>query len=336
MEKKKLILISPHDVFPPRDGGERRVYLLTRELTKSRNVIFVGPYLENRKQVDIPLDVVEAFPNKAKYKTLNIGLMMTIRKILRQNPEAEIRLEFPWQGINLLLLGRRFIIDEHNVEFLRFKRVGSWIWVFVYIYEFVLCHLASKVICVSRTDKDYFVKYFRLNPDKIEVVENPVDTTIFFQDAGNVKKIRQELGIKDNERFVLFFGQLDNRPAIEALEIIINKIVPGLERSGMNYKLVICGKGDGKGLLRKFTHSNVIFRGFVERIQDYINASDVIIVPLLSGSGTRMKILESLACGKRVVSTTIGAEGLEKNTLLEIEDDWDRFVEKLKGSVDAI
>ncbi len=326
---KKMILISPHDVFPPRDGGERRIYLLTRELAKSYSVIFVGPYLANRKHVDIPLDIVEVFPNRAKYKTLNIGLMMAIRKIMRQNPGAEIRLEFPWQGINLLLLGRRFIMDEHNVEFLRFRRVGSWIWVLVYIYEFLLCHFSRKVICVSRTDKDFFVKYFRLSPEKIEVVENPVDTTIFYPDAGNVKKVRQELGIKDNERSVLFFGQLDNRPAIEALEIIINEIVPGLERAGMNYKLVICGKGDGKGLLRKFTHRNVIFKGFVERIQDYINAADVIIVPLMSGSGTRMKILESLACGKRVVSTTIGAEGLEKNSLLEIEDDWDRFVERM-------
>jgi glycosyltransferase involved in cell wall biosynthesis len=189
--------------------------------------------------------------------------------------------------------------------------------------------MSRKVICVSRTDKDFFVKYFRLNPEQIEVVENPVDTTIFYPDAGNVKKIRQGLGLKDKERFVLFFGQLDNRPAIDALEIIINKIVPGLEKKELNYKLVICGKGDGKGLLRKFNHRNVIFKGFVERIQDYINASDVIIVPLKSGSGTRMKILESLACGKRVVSTTIGAEGLEKNRLLEIEDDWDRFVERI-------
>src|SRR4030065_917814 len=215
---KKMILISPHDVFPPRDGGERRIYLLTRELAKSYNVIFVGPHLENKKSVDIPINIVEAFPNKAKYKTFNINLIKTIKDLLRQNPDAEIRLEFPWQGINLLLLGRRFIIDEHNVEFLRFKRVGSWIWGFVYIYEFVLCHIARQVICVSRTDKDFFVKYFRLNPDKIEVVENPVDTTIFFPDAGNVKKIRRELGLKDNERFVLFFGHLDNRPAIEALE----------------------------------------------------------------------------------------------------------------------
>lgn len=329
MKKKKMILISPHDVFPPRDGGERRIYLLTRELAKSYNVIFVGPFLENKKSVDIPIDIVEVFPNKAKYKTFNIDLIKTIRNLLKQNPDAEIRLEFPWQGINLLFMGKRFILDEHNVEFLRFRRARSKIWFIVFIYEFIICHLSKKVICVSQTDKDYFIKYFKLDPHKIEVIENPVDASIFYPDSARNEKIRQELGLRDDEKFVLFFGQLDNHPAIEALKVIINNILPGLEKRKLNYKLVICGKGDGKGLLKSFTHEQLIFKGFVDRIQDYINASDIVIVPLMSGSGTRMKILESLACGKRIISTTIGAEGLEENKLLEIEDDWEKFVQRI-------
>ncbi len=324
-----MILISPHDVFPPKDGGERRIYLLTRELAKSYNVIFVGPFLENKKSVDIPINIVEVFPNKAKYKTFNVALIKTIRNLLKRNPDSEIRLEFPWQGINLLFLGKRFVLDEHNVEFLRFKRGGSKIWGIVYIYELLLCHLSKKIICVSQTDKDFFVKYFRLNPEKIEVIENPVDTSIFYPDSKNTKKIRKELGLKDNEKFILFFGHLDNHPSIEALDVIIHNILPGLEKRKLNYKLVFCGKGDGRGLLRSYSHKDVVFKGLVERIQDYINASDVVIVPLKSGSGTRMKILESLVCGKRVISTTIGAEGLKKNSLLEIEDDWARFVERI-------
>lgn len=327
--RKAMILISPHDVFPPKDGGDRRIYLLTKELAKTYDVTYVGPFLENRKSVDIPINVVEAFPNRAKYKIFNSNVIKVVRHLLRQNPEAEVRLEFPWQGINMPFIGRRFILDEHNVEFLRCKRMGSMIWVFVYVYEFIICHLSKRVICVSQTDKEFLVRYFKLPAEKIEVVENPVDTSIFFPDTKNVRKIRQELGLKENEKFILFFGQLDNRPAIEALEVITSKIVPALDKKQLKYKMVICGKGDGKGFLKKFSHINVIFKGFVERIQDYINASDVIIVPLRSGSGTRMKILESLACGKRVISTIIGAEGLKEDKLLEIEDDWDRFVERI-------
>lgn len=327
--KKRLILISPHDVFPPRDGGERRIYLLTRELAKSYHVIYVGPFLADKKSVDLPVDIVEVFPNKAICKTFNISLIKTIRNLMKQNPEAEIRLEFPWLGINLLFLGRRFILDEHNVEFLRFKRAGFKKWVIVYIYEFIICHMSKKIICVSQTDKDFFMKYFKLSRDKLEIVENPVDTSIFYPNSENNKKIRQELGMREDEKFVLFFGHLDNHPSVVALEAIINDILPCLEKRKIDYKLVICGKGDGKGLLRNLNHKNIIFKGLVDRIQDYINASDVVIVPLKSGSGTRMKILESLACGKRVISTSIGAEGLKEDKLLEIEDDWGRFVERI-------
>lgn len=329
MKKKKMMLISPHDVFPPRDGGERRIYLLMKELVKSHNIIYVGPFLSNKKCVDIPLDIIEVFPNEAKHKTFNLTFIKTIRNLLKQNPDAEIRLEFPWQGINLLLLGKRFILDEHNVEFLRFKRAGLKIWFIVYIYEFIICHYSEKIICVSQTDKNYFIKYFKLDPDKIEIIENPVDTSIFYQDSKNNGKIRQELELKNNEKFILFFGHMDNHPSIEALSVIINNILPGLEKRRLNYKLIICGKGNGRGLLKSLNHKNVIFKGVVDRIQDYINASDVVIAPLKSGSGTRMKILESLACGKRVISTTIGAEGLKENRLLEIEDDWEKFIERI-------
>jgi len=74
---------------------------------------------------------------------------------------------------------------------------------------------------------------------------------------------------------------------------------------------------------------NITFTGLVDNIEDYINASDVVICPLTSGGGTRFKILEALACGKVVVSTTIGAEGLESKRIgdsLILCDNWDDFV----------
>ena len=56
---------------------------------------------------------------------------------------------------------------------------------------------------------------------------------------------------------------------------------------------------------------NVTVTGFVPDIRPYLAAASVVIVPLLSGSGTRLKILEAMAMGKAVVSTTVGAEGIK-------------------------
>ncbi len=160
-------------------------------------------------------------------------------------------------------------------------------------------------------------------------IENPVDTKIFYPNPKISNRIRRNLGLKKDEKFILFFGQLNYQPNVEALKIIKKEVIPRLEKRGINYKIVICGKGDGKGLLKEFKHQNLIFKGFVDKIQDYINASDVVIAPLESGSGTRIKILEALACNKRVISTTIGAEGIKQNKFLEVEDDWQKFVEKI-------
>lgn len=63
-------------------------------------------------------------------------------------------------------------------------------------------------------------------------------------------------------------------------------------------------------------------------VYPYILASDLIIVPLVSGGGTRIKIIESIAAGKRVLSTSLGAEGIERDDLernLIVEDDWNEF-----------
>jgi glycosyltransferase involved in cell wall biosynthesis len=64
----------------------------------------------------------------------------------------------------------------------------------------------------------------------------------------------------------------------------------------------------------------------VPKIEDYINASDVVIVPLISGGGTKFKIIQAVACGKPVVTTSIGAEGIDDaGDWMRVTDDWEQF-----------
>jgi len=60
----------------------------------------------------------------------------------------------------------------------------------------------------------------------------------------------------------------------------------------------------------RFFHPNIIITGFVEDLPEYIAAADIAVVPLLGGGGTKIKVLEYMACGKAVISTQRGAEGL--------------------------
>jgi glycosyltransferase involved in cell wall biosynthesis len=82
---------------------------------------------------------------------------------------------------------------------------------------------------------------------------------------------------------------------------------------------------------------NVTFTGYVENLPEYIAAADLAIVPLTKGGGTRIKILEYMACGKPVVSTCIGAEGLDVENgkeIILVDDIFDSFVEKVVELID--
>ncbi|MDP2940119.1 MAG: glycosyltransferase family 4 protein [Candidatus Omnitrophota bacterium] len=330
IENKNIAFISSQKIFNPGEGVERRVNYIFSFLSKKNNVVAFAPY---QKLAKANKEYYGLNYKHRIFKILDPRIILQIIKLNRKDKFDIIYATTVWSGLNGLLssLFNRapLYFDEHNVEFLRFKRTSSTLWPIIYLYEWLVCRFAEKIISVSDTDKRFFIKYYGINPKKIEIFENQADKSIFCPNNKKNKKIRKELGINSNEKMILFYGQLNYEPNVEALEIIKNQIIPLLENKKKSYKLVICGRGDGRGLLINFKHTNLIFKGFVERIQDYINASDVVIAPLLSGSGTRIKILEALACKKRVISTSIGVEGLKRNKLLEVEDDWNKFVEKI-------
>jgi len=83
-------------------------------------------------------------------------------------------------------------------------------------------------------------------------------------------------------------------------------------------------------LPRRFKKT-LTFSGVVENVAELLNASDIAIAPLLHGSGTRLKILEYFSCGLPVVSTTVGVEGLDIKSQVNvlIEDDMNEFALKV-------
>jgi glycosyltransferase involved in cell wall biosynthesis len=330
MEKnRRIIFISPQNVFNPKSGVESRISNLVRILSKDNTVIIFAPI----QKVDPKMKNYYGLDYSNRLKKLYDKRIMNMSSKLKADIVFGSTI---WSGINGYILSKKlnipFYFDEHNVEFLRFKRTGSILWPLVYLFERFICKKADKVSCVSETDKNYLVSYFNLKTNKVKVIENPVNKSVFYSTNKNNNKIREEIGLKNNEKLILFFGQLNYQPNVEALQVIKDEILPRLNKINKNYKIVVCGKGDGNGLLKKFSHPNLIFRGFVERIQDYINASDTVIVPLKSGSGTRIKILEALACKKRVISTKIGAEGIKQQEKLIVVDNckWNKFVNAIK------
>jgi glycosyltransferase involved in cell wall biosynthesis len=173
-----------------------------------------------------------------------------------------------------------------------------------------------------------------VRPDKIDVIPNGVDVPGCLESRVDATQLRKGLGLTHDESLALFFGTLDYLPNATAAEIIVNEIAPRLVKRKAAVKIVIAGKCSSPDWVTDLDRvsERVAFVGFVDDINATIKSADVIIVPLTMGSGTRFKILESIGCGRRVVSTTIGAEGLDRDVLgesLVVRDDWDAFVEAI-------
>ncbi|MGC9352508.1 MAG: glycosyltransferase family 4 protein [Mariniphaga sp.] len=115
-------------------------------------------------------------------------------------------------------------------------------------------------------------------------------------------------------------GSLEWAPNQEGLIWFIDKCWPKIHEKFPGLKFYIAGRKAPDWLIRRFNAPNIEFMGEVEDAYQFMNSKSIMVVPLFSGSGMRIKIIEGMALGKPIVSTPIGTEGIStqsgKNILI--------------------
>lgn len=191
-------------------------------------------------------------------------------------------------------------------------------------FEESMIRNVDKVIVLSEEDK----KLLSVGIQKDKFITIPIPINIDF---------KKELGSRIEEEIkIIFLGTLTWYPNIQGIDWFVDKVIPKLELNNIKYKLYIVGKDPSEELIKKCKNNNkIIITGYVESVDEYIEKCDIMVVPIFVGSGMRVKILEGL--GKRIpiISTSIGAEGInienEKSILLaENEEDFIDAIIKLK------
>ncbi len=131
---------------------------------------------------------------------------------------------------------------------------------------------------------------------------------------------------------LLFTGTMSYEPNREGAVYFIEKIFPLIRDACPQTRLFIVGMNPPKDLLA-LANDNVIITGAVPSIIPYLKEAAVIVVPLLTGGGMRFKILEAFAMAKAVVSTSVGAEGIEweRERNIAIADEPVAFAEAVIG-----
>jgi glycosyltransferase involved in cell wall biosynthesis len=139
------------------------------------------------------------------------------------------------------------------------------------------------------------------------VIENFMDPERFYPLKKKDKiMLRKSLGM-NFPKIISYYGNFNNISTKQAYKIITNKTARPLLLKDPQIKIIIMGKGLKR---RNPPVRNMVIVGEVERIEKYIQLSDIVIVPLVSGGGTRFRIIEALGCGIPVISTPKGIEGL--------------------------
>lgn len=164
-------------------------------------------------------------------------------------------------------------------------------------FERTMCTRFNLVACASGVDRDLMDEISPgLNSD---VIPNGVDTTLYQPD----REVEEEATL-------IYTGSMDWFPNEDAAIYFIDDILPTIQKKRPNLKFYVVGQFPSERLKRYGNRPGVIITGRVDDVKPYIARATVYVVPLRIGGGTRLKILEALAMGKAVVSTSVGAEGL--------------------------
>ena len=133
----------------------------------------------------------------------------------------------------------------------------------------------------------------------------------------------------EEENALAHIGALDWIPNFEGLSWFVNEVWPLILKQIPDINFYIAGRNATEHTADYFNKKQIHYLGEVPDAYKFLQSKSILIVPLLSGSGMRVKIIEGLALGKSIVSTEIGAEGiaLENNVHLKIANEPKAFAE---------
>ncbi len=335
----KILWVKANKILPAHSGGAIRSYQILRRLAALHELIFFS-YYGGEPDAQYEKEVTRQFPGavclctgKRGFNSVGRGLDYLAR-LATSVPYAVSRFKSlrVQEQLNSWFEEKRFdvavcdfldaavnfpgrliipaILFQHNVESeiwrrhaaternaakeflyqLEFKKMLS--------YERSIVRKFHHIIAVSEHDRHLMSEW--TDSTRISVVPTGVD----------LQQYRPGPPSEAVEPLVLFVGAMDWEPNIDAVEHFCREVWPSIQARIPTARFRIVGRNPVRRV-HKLASSSVEVAGSVPSVIDHLRESAVVVVPLRVGGGTRLKIYEAMAAGRAVVSTSVGAEGLE-------------------------
>ncbi len=334
----KILWVKAGKLLPVDTGGKIRSFNILRHLAKEHEVTLLSyyggrrdPEYEAAITQQLPrteiihtaapegtlaqsLDYILRLPSPAPYavrKFTHPGVRCSVAQWLSNGTLDVAVCDFLSASLNFPEnFAAPVVLFQHNVETMLWRRMAHtekapWKKVSYSIeawkmasYETRALRRFQHVIAVSDHDRNAMLGLS--SGCSITVVPTGVDTD----------KYRASPSVSGDPPVVLFTGSMDWEPNVDAVEFFCREIWPIVLSAFPNARFQIVGRTPS-ARVRSLTSASVEVTGTVPSITEYLRSATVVVVPLRIGGGTRLKIFEAMAMAKALVSTSIGAEGLD-------------------------
>ena len=344
----KILQICSKIPFPPKDGGSIAMNILTQGLINAGNDVKVLA-INTPKHFIKDEDIEITYHKKTSYESvfidtsvkpvaavLNLFSNKSYNIIRFYSKEFEnklidifskeqfdiIHLETLWATPYVAAIRKyskaKIVLRSQNVEFKIWERLAEecsnpikkkYLQLLakrLKAYENGLLNSYDAIATITELDSISF----RKEGCKIPIIHIP-----FGIDLEKYKEDRSEL----ENPSVFHIGAMDWRPNADGINWFLKSVWPKVLADHASIKLYLAGR-NMPDWLKQLDMKNVKVEGEVADSHKFINSKSIMIVPLTSGGGMRVKIIEGMALGKTIISTAVGAEGIEyengKNILI--------------------
>lgn len=357
----RILFLTAHLPFPPLSGGRRREFELISRLGTNYEIYLCSitkSWLTDHKYV-----------SELRSYCSGIDLFKTVASDRRQYslyPEQLTRHICEEASLHIsTLLGKKHfdvvhvegyylmqhlpavldvpvLLVEHNIECLlmlqRYNLASSqeeksYFWrEYIYTLKWEATFWKRATICVTLTNTDKISMSHLQEGLDIRTIPDGTDHQKFIDDTPFPSCATYANFGNNKCPSILFVANFAYEPNVDAALYFSKIIFPLVLKDVPNAKLFLVGNAPSTAIRSLTVNKQIEVTGFVNSLIPYYEATNVVICPLRIGGGIKVKILEALSAGKAIVSTSVGAQGLDLGTHVQpvvIADEPSGFAKKV-------